>query len=157
MYPMSPVASHRFPSISRMVSAVSSGLSRYPTITWGPETLGYGVDFNYSVDFGVKDERDKAVRQLFRDLRFRKALSYAADRDGIAQSIMKGAFLRGWAGGLYPGAPDFDQESVVYYPYDPESAKVLLAEIGLKDNDGDGVLEWTDGPMAGQPVVLQLI
>lgn len=127
------------------------------TVSWGPETLGYGVDFNYSVDFGVKDERDKAVRELFRDLRFRQALSYAADRDGIAQSIMKGPFLRGWAGGLYPGAPDFDQEAVVYYPYDPESAKVLLAEIGLKDSNNDGVLEWTEGPMAGQPVVLQLI
>lgn len=127
------------------------------TVTWGPETLGYGVNFNFSLDFGVQNDRDKAVRELNRDLRFRQALSYAADRDGIAQSIMKGPFLRGWAGGLYPGAPDFDQASVVYYPYDPESAKVLLAEIGLKDTNGDGVLEWTEGPMAGQDVVLQLL
>jgi peptide/nickel transport system substrate-binding protein len=113
--------------------------------------------FNYSVDVGAKDDRDKAVRQLFRDLRFRQAMSYATDRDGIAQSIMKGPFLRGWAGGLYPGAPDFDRESVVYYPYDPASAKILLAEIGLKDTNNDNVLEWTSGPMAGQPVVLQLL
>ena len=42
-------------------------------------------------------------------------------------------------GGLYPGAPEFDKESVVYYPYDIESAKALLADLGLKDNDGDGV------------------
>jgi peptide/nickel transport system substrate-binding protein len=97
------------------------------------------------------------VRELFRDKRFRQALAYAADRDGIAQSIMKGPFLRGWAGGLYPGAPDFDQKSVVYYPYDPESAKILLAEIGLKDTNNDGVLEWTSGPTAGQSVVLQLL
>ncbi len=97
------------------------------------------------------------MRELFRDLRFRQALSYAADKDGIAQSIMKGPFLRGWAGGLYPGAPEFDQASVVYYPYDPESAKVLLAEIGLKDTNNDGVLEWTSGPMSGQSVVLQLL
>src|SRR5205085_9570308 len=32
-----------------------------------------------------------------------------------------------------------------------------LDEIGLKDTDGDGVREWTDGPMKGQPVVLQLL
>ncbi len=126
-------------------------------VTWGPETLGYGVNFNYSLDFGVQNDRDKAVRELNRDLRFRQALSYAADRDGIAQSIMKGPFLRGWAGGLYPGAPDFDQASVVYYPYDIDSAKALLAEIGLKDTNGDGVVEWTEGPMAGQSVVLQLL
>ena len=126
-------------------------------VSWGPETLGYYIQFNLSADVGVKTDSDKALRELFRDLRFRKALSYATDRDGIAQSIMKGPFLRGWAGGLYPGAPEFDKESVVYYPYDVESAKALLADIGLKDNDGDGVLEWTTGPMAGEPVVIQLL
>jgi len=126
-------------------------------VTWGPETLGYFIQFNYSMDVGVEGDRDVAVRTLFNDLRFRQALSYATDRDGIAQSIMKGPFLRGWAGGLYPGAPDFDKTSVVYYPYDVASANELLDEIGLKDTDGDGVREWTDGPMKGQPVVLQLL
>ena len=126
-------------------------------ISWGPETLGYYISFNYSVDVGTQNDRDKAVRQLSRDLRFRQALSYATDRDGIAQSIMKGPFLRGYAGGLYPGAPDFDQKAVVYYPYDPASAKVLLAQIGLKDTNNDGVLEWTDGTQKGQPVVVQLL
>jgi peptide/nickel transport system substrate-binding protein len=126
-------------------------------VSWGPETLGYYIRFNYSMDLGVQNDRDKAVRELNRDLRFRQALSYATDRDGVAQSIMRGPFLRGWAGGLYPGAPDFDRNSVVYYPYDPASAKILLAEIGLKDTNGDGVLEWTSGSQAGQPVVLQLL
>jgi alpha-galactoside transport system substrate-binding protein len=128
------------------------------SVSWGPELLGYGVIFNYSLGVGIQQQdRDTAVRTLFRDLRFRQALSYATDRDGIAQSIMKGPFLRGWAGGLYPGAPDFDRASTVYYPYDPPSAKALLAEIGLKDTNNDGVLEWTSGPMSGQPVVVQLL
>jgi peptide/nickel transport system substrate-binding protein len=127
------------------------------TIGWGPELLGYGVEFNFAEELGTKDDRDKAVRQLNRDLRFRQALSYATDREGIAQSIMRGPFLRGYAGGIYPGSPEFDQQAVVYYPYDPDSAKALLDEIGLKDTNGDGVREWTEGPMAGQPVVLQLL
>ncbi len=138
-----------------MMTKAASTDSKFQ-VNWGPETLGYAVDFNYSVDFGAKDDRDKAVRELMRDLRFRKALSYATDRDGIAQSIMKGPFLRGWAGGLYPGAPEFDKDSVVYYPYDVASASALLAEIGLKDTNNDKFLEWTTGPMAGQTVVLQL-
>src|SRR4030095_5825344 len=46
---------------------------------------------------------------------------------------------------------------VVYYPYDIESAKALLADIGLKDNDGDGGLEWSRGPMGWEPVVIQLL
>ena len=125
-------------------------------VSWGPETLGYFVAFNFSVDFGAKDDRDKAVRELIRDVRFRQALSYATDREGIAQSIMKGPFLRAWAGGLYPGAPDFDKASVVYYPFDVASAKILLAQVGLKDTNNDNVLEWTTGSQAGQPVVIQL-
>ncbi|MBZ0301263.1 MAG: ABC transporter substrate-binding protein [Anaerolineae bacterium] len=126
-------------------------------VSWGPETLGYYVQFNFALNFGVDGDRDVALRELFRDLRFRQAMSYASDRDGIAQSIMRGPFLRGWAGGLYPGAPDFDKESVVYYPYDVASANALLDEIGLMDTNGDGVREWTEGPMAGEPVVIQLL
>ena len=63
-------------------------------ITWGPETLGYRVDVNQSVDMGVKDDRDKAVRGLFRDVKFRRALSQGMDRDGITQAIIRGPFLR---------------------------------------------------------------
>ena len=96
--------------------------------------------------------------QLFRDLRFRQALSYATDRDGIAQSIMKGPFLRAWAGGLYPGAPEFDQESVVYYPYD---ADIRQDPAGRDRPEGhqqqrrpglDRGLAWP-----GRDVVLQLL
>ncbi len=125
-------------------------------VSWGPETLGYNVLLNYSLDVGIQDkDRDVAVRTLFRDLRFRQALAYATDRDGIAQSIMKGPFLRGWAGGLYPGAPDFDKNSVVYYPYDPASANALLDQMGLKKGS-DGVRTFASGPMAGKPIVIQL-
>ncbi len=126
-------------------------------INWGPELLGYGVEFNFAEEVGTADDRDKAVRQLNRNLKFRQALSYATDRDGIAQAIMRGPFLRGSAGGLYPGSPYFKKEDVVYYPNDVESAKTLLEEIGLKDTNGDGIREWTDGPQKGQPVVLQII
>ena len=126
-------------------------------VTWGPETLGYAVRFNMSADYGAQDDRDLAVRELIRDVRFRKALAYATDRDGIAQSIMRGPFLRAWAGGLLPGAPEFTRESVVYYPYDIESAKTLLAEIGLEDTDNNGTLNWTTGSQAGNDVILQLL
>lgn len=127
-------------------------------VSWGPETLGYAVRFNYAINFGIEDEaRDVAVRMLNRDARFRQALSYATDREGIAQSIMRGPFLRGWAGGLYPGSPAFNKDSVVYYPYDVDSANALLDEMGLVDSNGDGIREFPEGsPAAGEPIVLQL-
>ena len=127
------------------------------SVNWGPELLGYGIEFNFAEELGARDDRDKAVRQLSRDLRFRKALSYATDRDGIAQAIMRGPFVRGYAGGMYPGSPYFKKEDVVYYPYDVDSANILLDEMGLLDTNGDGVREWTDGTQKGKALVLQLV
>lgn len=126
------------------------------TIDWGPELLGFYVQINQSADLGVKDERDATMRQLFRDVRFRRALSYATDRDGIAQATMRGPFLRAWAGGLMPGSPEFERESVVYYSYAPDAARTLLAELGFEDTDGNGILNWTSGPLEGQDLIVSM-
>jgi len=125
-------------------------------VSWGPELLGYALEINLSTTLGVKDERDAALRELYRDFRFRRALSHAIDREGIAQSIMRGPFLRGWAGGLYPGAPDFEKESVVYYAYDLPSAQALLAELGFEDTDGNGIVNWTSGPLEGEDLTIAI-
>jgi peptide/nickel transport system substrate-binding protein len=126
-------------------------------VEWGPETLAFSLHINQSANFGVEDERDAELRKLFRDLRFRRAVSQAIDREGIAQAVVRGPFLRGWPGGLYPGSPYFDRESVVYYPYSPETSKALLAELGFEDTDGNGVLNWTSGPLEGQDLVIAMM
>jgi peptide/nickel transport system substrate-binding protein len=125
-------------------------------VEWGPETLGYYLVINQSASLGVKDERDAALRELFRDVRFRRAVSQAIDRDGVAQAVVRGPFLRPWPGGLYPGSPYFDRGSVVYYPYSPDTSRQLLAELGLEDTDGNGILNWTDGPLAGEDLVIAM-
>jgi peptide/nickel transport system substrate-binding protein len=126
------------------------------TINWGPELLAFGLMLNQSESLGVGDDRDAALRALFREDKFRQALSHAIDRDGIAQSIMRGPFLRAWAGGVYPGSPEFDASSVVYYPYNIDLAKQLLGELGFEDTDGNGVLNWGDGPLAGEDLIIGL-
>jgi peptide/nickel transport system substrate-binding protein len=125
-------------------------------ITWGPETLAFHLLINQSADLGVKDEKEAAMRELFRDLRFRRALSQAMDRDGLAQATLRGPFLRPWPGGVMPGSPEFDRNSVVYYPYAPEAAKALLAEIGFEDTDGNGFLNWTSGPLEGEDLAIAM-
>jgi peptide/nickel transport system substrate-binding protein len=111
---------------------------------------------NQSASLGVQNERDAALRELFRNVTFRRAVSHAIDRDGIAQAIIRGPFLRAWPGGLYPGAAEYDRASVVYYPYSPDAARTLLAELGFEDTDGNGILNWTDGPLTGDDLVIAL-
>lgn len=127
-------------------------------VEWGPETLGFSIKLNLSTSLGVKDERDAAVRELFRDVRFRKAVSFALDREGISQSILRGPFLRGWAGGLFPGSSYFDRSTVAYFNNNPEAAAALLAELGFEDTDGDGTLNWpTERLASGENLVLALV
>ena len=70
--------------------------------------------------------------------------------------MIRGPFLRAFTGGITPGSPYFDIDSVVYYPYSPESAQALLAQLGFEDTDGDGIVNWTDGPLAGENLVIVL-
>ena len=125
-------------------------------IEWGPETLSFNIEFNLSSSLGVQNERDQALRDLFRDQRFRRAVQHAVDGDGIGQAVIRGPFMRAFAGGITPGSPYFDIDSVVYYPYSPDSARALLAELGFEDTDGDGIVNWTDGALAGENLVVVL-
>jgi len=127
------------------------------TVGWGPEMLAYSLHMNQSVNLGVEDERDSALRELFRDVRFRRAVSQAIDRGGIAQAIVRGPFLRAWPGGLYPGATEFDRSSVVYYPYSPEASRTLLADLGFEDTDRNGIVNWTEGSQKGEDLVIALM
>ncbi len=126
-------------------------------LEWGPETLGFSLLINQSLNFGTTDTRTKELRKLFRDVKFRRALTQAIDRDGIAKSVAEGPFFRAWPGGLYPGSQFFDRDSTVYYPFSPDTSKALLAELGFKDKDSNGILKWPSGPLAGQQLVVGLV
>jgi peptide/nickel transport system substrate-binding protein len=125
-------------------------------VEWGPETLGFDLELNQAKYTGVTNDRDAAVRELLRDVRFRRALTQAIDRDGLSRSLTNGPYFRPWAGGLFPGSQFFNRESVVYYPFSPDTSRALLAQTGLEDTDGDGIVNWTTGPMAGQNVVIAM-
>jgi peptide/nickel transport system substrate-binding protein len=76
----------------------------------------------------------------FRDTRFRQAVSYAVDRRALVQNVLRGmGYPETSPYVLNPGTfyyPDFKP-----YAHDVEKAKALLAEMGLKDTDGDGILD----------------
>jgi peptide/nickel transport system substrate-binding protein len=88
---------------------------------------------------------DPTWRALFRDARFRRALSLGINRDDINQTFYFGLAL--------PGQNTVLPESPLYRPeyrnewatYDPELANRLLDEIGLTRRDGRGMRLLPDG------------
>ncbi len=75
---------------------------------------------------------------------FRRAMSMAVDRQGIINSVLFGDAVKNWSTST-PGNRTWYTPDVVRYDYNPDEAKKLLAGLGWKDRDGDGVLEDTQG------------
>jgi peptide/nickel transport system substrate-binding protein len=76
---------------------------------------------------------------LFHDRRVRKALSLAIDRQRFIDGLL-GGYAKPAASPL-PPVLWAHNDQVAPDPYDPASARRLLAEAGWRDRDGDGVLD----------------
>jgi peptide/nickel transport system substrate-binding protein len=83
-------------------------------------------------------------QRLFRDQKFRQAVSYAIDRQGLVNTVFGGRAVPIYSC-VSPGDAYWYSDDIMKYPHDPERARQLLAEIGLKDTNGDGVLEDNEG------------
>ena len=83
-------------------------------------------------------------QRLFRDQKFRQAISYAIDREGLANTVYAGRAVPLFSF-VTPADTYWYSDDVMKYSYDPARARQMLAEIGLKDTDGDGILEDPEG------------
>lgn len=126
-------------------------------LAFGPRSYTWRIDMNFARTLGVGSERDMAIRNLNRDLDFRQAVSHAVDREVIGQSLVRGPFTAPHPGGLAPETAWFDIDTVSYYGYDPDHSRELLAGLGFEDTDGDGILNWTDGPLEGENLTISLL
>jgi peptide/nickel transport system substrate-binding protein len=89
--------------------------------------------------------KDPAWRELFRDVRFRRALSLATDRDEINQVIFFG-LAQPANNTVLPESPLFREElQSRWADFDPDKAEQLLDEIGLDKRGRDGVRLLPDG------------
>ena len=75
----------------------------------------------------------------FKDLRVRRAINYAIDKNEIIRGVLLG-LGRIATGPFIPESWAYNKD-VVYLEYDPEKAKMLLRDAGWQDIDGDGILE----------------
>ena len=127
-------------------------------LAFGPRLTGYNLHMNFSANgWGQPDERAQAVRELNRNLDFRKAVTMALDRKSIGESLVKGPFTAIYPGGISSGTSFYDRQSTVYYPYDLAAAKAELAKAGLKDTDGDGIVNFPAGTAGGKDVEIVLL
>ena len=89
------------------------------------------------------------MRELNRNLDFRKGVTTAIDRVRLGESLVKGPFTAIYPGGLFGGTAYYDRDSTVYYPYSIDQAKAYFEAAGLADTDGDGFYNWPAGSPAG--------
>ncbi len=68
-------------------------------------------------------------KKPFSDVRVRRAVNYAVNRDALAREILKGTATSA-SGPIPPAITWAYTDQVTKYPYDPDRAKKLLAEAG---------------------------
>ncbi|MEC9347303.1 MAG: ABC transporter substrate-binding protein [Pseudomonadota bacterium] len=91
------------------------------------------------------NQTDPVLRDLFRDVRFRRALSLAIDRELISEVIFFGD-ARGANNTLLPLSPMYSEERATRWAsYDRRQARELLEEIGLKKAGPEGIRRLPDG------------
>ncbi len=102
----------------------------------------HGVDVVIQPNLMVEDP---VLREIFQDVRFRRALSLAINRQEINTIVyFDRATPRNTT--VMPTSMFFEPEfATAWAEYDPGEALRLLDEIGLVDSDDDGVRERPDG------------
>lgn len=89
---------------------------------------------------------------LFSNRDFRRAVSFAIDREAIIKGPMFGYGLKNWQL-LTSGNPRWYDSTITAPDHDPEQSKKLLDALGLIDRNNDGVRE----DAQGHPVAFTLI
>ncbi len=127
------------------LQAAGLGFPTYPFLKGNEERVGYKVRLwrtsrgAHEALFPNLNVSDPDWRRLFRDVRFRRALSLGIDRTLINESIYFGLALEG-NNGVLPDSPLYDPELFREWAvYDPDRANALLDEMGLRERDGAGI------------------
>jgi len=84
-------------------------------------------------------------RELFKDIRVRKAIAYAINKKEIIKGVLLGYGVE--ATGPYKPDMFFYNGNVERYDYNPEKARELLKSAGFSDTNSDGILDKDGKPL----------
>jgi ABC-type dipeptide/oligopeptide/nickel transport system permease component/ABC-type transport system substrate-binding protein len=130
-------------SYTELISRQKS--SKMKVLHWYPDKASdWLINFNINRRVIEDEPNTKNKAQMLKDVRFRRALSVAINRQAIAKADYNGQ--------VKPLRPAPQQESAFYAPglaekyaqYDPALANQLLDEIGLTHRDLDGMRTFPD-------------
>ncbi len=91
-------------------------------------------------------------KPMFTDKKTRQALAHLIDVNKIIDAIVLGYGTKA-IGPIHPSQKKQFNNNIQPYDFNPEKAKVLLAEVGWKDSDGDGIL---DNTIAGEKMKFEM-
>lgn len=89
----------------------------------------------------------------FDDIRVRKAINYAIDKQEIIDGVYLGLGIN--IASPYKPGTRWSNPELQPYPYDANKARTLLKEAGFIDTDGDGILEKDGKPFAFEIITNQ--
>ena len=126
-------------------------LDNYPFLMEGGERNGFNVHLwkrgvgSQMALYPNLNSVDPVWRALVRDIRFRRALSLAVDREEINQVIYFG-LVSASANTVLPESPLFKEDyQQAWSDYDLAAANALLHHLGLTVRDADGLRLMSDG------------
>ena len=126
-------------------------LDNYPFLVEGGERNGFNVHLwkrgvgSQMALYPNLNSVNPAWRALVRDIRFRRALSLAIDREEINQVVYFG-LVAASANTVLPESPLFREDyQQAWSEFDLDTANALLDEIGLTERDTDGLRLMSDG------------
>ena len=123
--------------------AAKSQAKGFVVTNLGPTTTTNFLSFNMNMK-SKPAKQNPELFKLFNDVRFRQAVSRAINREQIVRNVYGGLARPGY-GPETPANKLFFSKDVPRFEYDPAKAKAMLQDIGLKDSNGDGILELPDG------------
>ncbi len=127
-------------------AALRRNQKNYTIRDLGPGLMIDYLWFNLNRGAGTKAHIDPEKMALFEKSEFRRAVSYAIDRTGIVRSVLLGLGAPQY-GLVSSGNRDWSNPNIPRTEYNPTRARELLAKIGLRDYNGDGILKLGDKPL----------
>lgn len=125
--------------IGVILSAVEAGdISAEVLESYSPVASSQFIVFNWNLS------SDPFREELFREKRFRQAMSHLVDRAAIAELVYGGA-AESMYSNVYQVLEFWVDPDVPRFDYNPDAALELLAEIGFTDTNADGILVNDEG------------